>query len=190
MKTFAIGNAIFQKRRHYIPTFDTIYGIGRTKASRLSSFLLHHPRQITGTNYQLTRIFTRSIGARFLTRIPVGKQIRLFVSRNLYKKMTIFHYQAYRIFQNLPTKGQRTKANAGTPSHLNPYLSLQISIQLYSILKVIYKKRELFNNERFDELRAFNKTLFLQKKNAKKDAKLATKTTQQMYRKNAKLQQK
>jgi len=190
MKTFYIGNAIFHKRRYYISTFDTIYGIGRVKAKRLSSFLLHHPLQITGNNYQLTEIFTRSIGAGFLKNVPVGKRIRLFVSGNLYKKMIIFHYQAYRIFQNLPTKGQRTKANAGTPSHLNPYLSLKISIELYSMLKIIYKKRELFYNDRFDELRSFNKTLALKKKNVKLDAKLAKKVSQQVYRKNNLLKKK
>jgi hypothetical protein len=100
--------------------------------------------------------------------------------------MEIFCYQAYRLFQNLPTKGQRTKCNAGTPAHRNPYLSLRVNTLIYPELEIKAKQYELFNNGRFDELKAFNKSLEDKAKMRKADIKAKTKASKQAFIKNQK----
>ena len=58
------------------------------------------------------------------------------------------------MFQGLPAHGQRTKANGKTPSHNHPYQKLGIDLSIFSNLSVLYKKRELKNNGRREELKA------------------------------------
>jgi len=169
-----------------VSTFATIYGIGRVKASRLNAFLLNHPDQ-KQFKKDIVSLMYDDIGRNIFTKLFIDKKVRLYVSHNLRDKILIFCYQAYRLFQSLPTKGQRTKANAGTPARLNPYLSLKINLSFYPVLAIAYKRRELFNNGRFDELKAFNKGLVEKEKTKKDDRKLKDKESMQKFIKSEKL---
>jgi ribosomal protein S13 len=168
-----------------IATFNTIYGIGKVKANRLNAFLLNHPTQVE-FNKDFITLMQEPLGRQIINRLPLDIKLRLVISRNIKKKILIFCYQAYRLFQNLPTKGQRTKANAGTPSRLNPYLSLRINQAFYPVLAIAYKRRELLYNERFDELKAFNKALLEKEKMEKTDRKQKDKKSLQAHIKNQK----
>ena len=51
-------------------------------------------------------------GRNIMGKLFLETKIRLNVSQNLIGKINIFCYEAYRMFQDLPTKGQRTHGNA------------------------------------------------------------------------------
>jgi ribosomal protein S13 len=153
-------------------------GIGKVKASCLSSFLLNHPYQ-KDFKRDFQSIMYSTIGFNILYHLFLDAKIRLYHSQNMKKNMVIFCYKAIRLFQNLPTKGQRTKANAGTPRRLNPYLKLKINLSIYPILDIAYHRKELFHNGRYEELKAFNNKLLLQEKTRKEDRKLQDKKTRQ-----------
>lgn len=172
-----------------VSTFATIYGVGRVRAFRLNSFLLNHPNQ-KQFKKDVESLMSFDIGRNMFTKLFLDKKVRLYVSHNLRDKMLIFCYQAYRLFQELPTRGQRTKANAGTPSRLNPYLSLKINLSFYPVLAIAYKRRELFYNGRFEELKAFNKGLVEKEKTKKSDRKLKNKESMQRFIKTEKLKKK
>jgi len=186
MSTTNLGIVKLNVRPSCVSTFATIYGIGRIKAFRLNSFLLNHPGQ-KEFKKDLTSLMYDPIGRNIFTKLFIDKKIRLYISQNLRDKILIFCYQAYRLFQNLPTRGQRTKANAGTSRRLNVYLSLRINQSFFQLLATAYKRRELFYNGRFDELKAFNKALVEKEKLKKSDRKLRNKESMQNYIKGEKL---
>jgi len=130
---------------------------------------------------------SHQVGRNIFTKLFLEKKIRLYVAYQLRDKMLTYCYSAYRIFQQLPTKGQRTKCNAGTPRRLNPYLSLKINVERYSALATAYKRKELFYNGRFDELKAFNIALIEKEKMKKTERKLKDKASAQAYIKAEKL---
>lgn len=103
--------------------------------------------------------------------IPRDLKVRLCVENHLANKIQIFCYQAYRLFQNLPTRGQRTKANGNSIVNYNPYKQLKINLSFYAQFEVAYKKRELFLNARHDELKAYNQSHEKKKKMQKADDK-------------------
>ena len=103
---------------------------------------------------------------------------------NLQNKIKTHCYSVYRLFQNLPMKGQRTRANSGTPKHFNPYLSLKIDEKFYKERIVFFKKLEFRLNNREKQLRAFNENLAQEAKELKKTRKQKTKEKRQQFFKN------
>lgn len=186
MKSILIGNVRIYHRPSCMATFHTIYGIGKTKAFRLNAFLLNHPDQKVFKN-GFEALSYGDLSRNIFYRLFLDKKIRLYVSHQLRDKILTFCYQAYRLFQDLPTKGQRTKANAGTPSRLNPYLSLKINASFYPALSIAYKRRELLYNDRIDELKAFNKALEDKEKMKKADQKQKNKASLQNFIRNEKI---
>jgi len=85
------------------------------------------------------------------------------------KKIKAQTYQAYRLFQGLPTKGQRTRANGNTPRHYNPFLAIGLDDSYYKEQQPVFKMLELSLNERTDELKAFKKAQEDNLKDRKKD---------------------
>lgn len=184
MTTTTEGFIKFYIRPTCIATFDTVYGIGKVKAARLNAFLLNHPAQTIFAK-DLLSLLQEQKGRNIVNKLFIEKKIRLAVSHNIKNKIFMFCYQAYRMFQNLPTKGQRTHGNAGTPSRLNPYLSLKVNPSLYPVMQIAYKRRELMNNERYDDLKAFNDALVEKEKMKKSDLKQKSKLAKQaQYKKN------
>jgi ribosomal protein S13 len=175
----------FHIRPSCIATFDTIYGIGRIKASRLNAFLFNHPNQ-TMFHKDFVSLMQEPKGRNIMNKLFLETKIRLNVSHHLRDKIFVFCYQAYRMFQNLPTKGQRTHGNAGTPSRLNPYLSLNVNQSLYPVMQIAYKRRELMTNGRYEELKAFNDALVEKDKMKKIDEKQKSKLSKQAFYKNSK----
>jgi ribosomal protein S13 len=175
----------FHVRPSCIATFDTIYGIGKVKAARLNAFLFNHPNQIE-FHKDFISLMQEPKGRNIINKLFLETKIRLNVSHHLKYKIMIFCFQAHRMFQNLPTKGQRTHGNAGTPSHHNPYLSLKVNQSLYPVMQVAYKKRELVLNGRYEELKAFNEARLEKEKMKKIDEKQKSKLSKQAHYKNAK----
>lgn len=180
MSNITLGTVKVYLRPSCMATFNTVYGIGKVKASRLNSFLLNHPVQKEFEKDFISLMYEAK-GRNIFSRLFLDKKIRLYVSHHLRDKILIFCYQAYRLFQDLPTRGQRTKANAGTPSRLNPYLSLKINLSFYPVMAIAYKRRELFYNGRFDELKAFNRALIEKEKMRKADRKQQDKIAKQTF---------
>jgi ribosomal protein S13 len=167
-----------QPSQSCVASFQVFYGIGKVKATKLNSFLLNHPVQTT-FNVDFTDIAYSQGGFDLWTKIPKDLKIRLCVENHLRMKSLIYCYQMFRLFQNLPTRGQRTRANAKSHSNQNPYLSLRINLSLYRKLQVAYKKRELLYNDRFDELTAYIKAQEHQEQMVKEDRKTKNKKTKQ-----------
>jgi ribosomal protein S13 len=168
-------------RPTFAATFDTIYGISRARALRLTSFLRKHPNTKQSYNNDLMRVATDPIAGKIFTSLFIDRKIRFHVASALRAKIMCFCYIAYRLFQNLPTKGQRTKANGKTPRHFNPYLSLRINPTFYKVMSTVYKRRELFDNARFDELKAYNKALQAQEELSKTTRLDARKKAKEKY---------
>jgi len=175
----------FTYRQTCITTLDTIYGIGKVKAARLNAFLLNHPSQ-TEFETDFSSILQDTKGRNIMYKLFIETKIRLSVAQDLQAKINAYCYQAYRMFQDLPTKGQRTHGNAGTPSHLNPYLSLNINQDFYLAKKIEYKRKELLLNGRHEELKTFNDDLVTKQKMKKTDDKRKSKLSKQNFIKNLK----
>jgi len=141
-----------------ITTFRTLYGIGQSKAKKINGFLLNHPSQQKFEN-DIQIILSTTIGANILTRIPFGGKVRMTIYNNLEKNIINFNYKAKRLFQNLPTKGQRTRANACTSRNRNPYQIVELNEKFFKENATKYKRIELMHNQRYDELKAFDKKI-------------------------------
>jgi ribosomal protein S13 len=161
-----LGNTSLISRPSYTGTFATVYGIGLTKAKRLTAFLLAHPTQHFEFQNKIVSMFSV---------LPVDRQIRVALSTRLRKQFTSTCYRAYRIFQNLPANGQRTKANGNTPRRVNHYLKLDINPEYFKRYSIVYKRKELKNNGRLDELKNYNKLQIETAKQSKADRKLKNK---------------
>ena len=137
-------------------TFQTLYGIGKSKATKLNMFLLNHPQQKNfKDNLQLT--MNTTIGSNILSKIPFGGKVRICVYNHMEKKITTYCYKAHRLFQNLPTRGQRTRTNAQTSRKRNPYNLLEMNLKFFQGASIAYKRLELIHNGRYDELKAYEK---------------------------------
>jgi ribosomal protein S13 len=175
-----------QPRQSCITSFQTLYGIGKIKASRLNSFLFNHPIQ-TRFAYHFMDITHPTSGIEILKKIPWDSKVRLCVANHMRNKISTFCYQAFRLFQNLPTKGQRTKANAKSISNLNPYKSLRINMSFYRSLEVAFKKRELLHNERYDELKVYMEAQVQKEKMKEQDQKQKSRNKKQDFIKKQKI---
>jgi len=175
----------FNDRPSCIATFDSIYGIGKVKAARLNAFLLNHPNQIEFQKTFIT-LLQEQKGRNIMNKLFIDNKIRLNVAQYMKDKIDIYCYQAYRMFQNLPTKGQRTHGNAGTPSRLNPYLALNVNQNIYHDTNISYKRMEFNLNGRYDDLKAYNDSLVEKEKMKKTDNKQKEKLSKQAFYKNNK----
>jgi len=162
-----------------IASLASIYGIGKVRAKRLNCFLLNQPNQKEFRKHLRAILFTE-VGRNVFGRTFIDKKLRLFIALKLKQKIRIFCYQAYRLFQGLPTKGQNTKANGGTPSRLNHYLALKINLKFYNKNVIRYKRKELLNNGRFEELKSYNESLLEDAKKVKESRKQKAKKAREI----------
>jgi len=169
-----------QPRQSCIASFQILYGIGKVKATRLNSFLLNHPIQ-TRFTVNFRDVLYPTGGLDIWRKVPKENKIRLCVENHLRKKTLIFCYQMYRLFQNLPTRGQRTRANGNSIYNLNPYKALRVNLGFYHTLEVAYKKRELLYNGRYDELNAYIEAQAQKEKMKKEDQKLKSRKSKQEF---------
>lgn len=172
-----------QPRQSCIASFQTLYGIGKIKAAKLNCFLLNHPIQIEFAKH-FNEVLYPTAGHDILVKIPLDSKIRLCVENHLRKKILVFCYQMFRLFQNLPTRGQRTRSNANSHYNQNPYKRLRVNLSFYQEYEVAYKKRELLHNARYEELKAFIKSREQHEKMRKEDQKERTRRTRQEFIKN------
>lgn len=176
-------------RRSCIANFKTFYGIGTIKAKSLSRFLLTHPTQDQFTiNFDLIRYPTTD--SDIWVKIPRDNKIRHLVQHFFQIKFEAFCYQSLRLFQNLPTKGQRTKANGNAILNSNPYKNLQVDLPLYDKMLVLYKRLELKENGRYDELKTYTEAQEQKEKMHKQDEKQRKLKAKQDYFKKQRLNKK
>ena len=172
-----------QPRPSCMASFQIFYGIGKIKAMKLNAFLLNHPLQSIFT-YDFRNIMYSSTFLDIWQKIPRNNKIRYSIENHLRHKSLIYCYQAYRMFQNLPTKGQRTKANGNSILNCHPYKALQVNLSQYHELEIAYKKKELLENERYDELKIYTETQETKDKMKKVDQKQKKKLSKQTFIKN------
>jgi ribosomal protein S13 len=158
MKSTGKENNKLTLRSSCTTTFRTLYGIGKVKAIKINSFLLNHPSQ-QKFNIDLQLIMNTIIGSNILSRIPFGGKVRICVYIFMEKKINTYCYKAHRLFQNLPTRGQRTRTNANTSRKRNPYQILEMNLKFFKGASIAYKRLELIHNQRYDELKAYDKNL-------------------------------
>lgn len=153
-----------------IASFYSFYGIGKVKAVRISSFLLQHPLQ-RELSKDLKDIARSEIGSNIFFKMPLDLEIRVNTSLHLQHRISTFCYQAHRLFQGLPTKGQRTKCNRQTSRRdkCNPYKKLRVNEGFYPDFEDAYKKEEFLANSRFEELKALNEAIEQREKKPKKE---------------------
>jgi ribosomal protein S13 len=173
-----LGSTSLIARSSYTGSFASVYGIGLTKAKRLTAFLLAHPTQKFVFQDQFVTMFAK---------LPIDRKIRVSLSQRLRKQFTTDCYKSYRVFQHLPANGQRTKANGNTPSRLTHYLQLGINPELFSVYSIHYKRKELANNGRFDELKAYNKLQLEKAEQSKTDRQLQNKKSREKVIKQRRL---
>jgi ribosomal protein S13 len=161
----------------------SVYGIGKTKAKCINGFFLNHPAQ-TIFDRELYYIMNDTLGRNLISKLSLDMKLKLKISKRIRRKLRIFCYPAFRLMQGLPQNGQRTKSNAGTPSHYNPYLTLNVNLKDYPKIVYAYKKRELLHNERFNELKSLSIVDQTAEKQLSKRAK--RKKAQQEYIRNMK----
>lgn len=156
MKKIYVGSIQISTRPSCVATFNTIYGIGITKAKRLNAFLLAHPTE-RGSSLDFTEWNSHPVGRSIMYGMPVAKRLRISITQKLKKQFVTYCYKAFRMFQGLPANGQRTHANGKTPRRYSQYLHLQGNKKVYDAVSVLYKRKELFLNGRVDELKAYTK---------------------------------
>jgi len=176
---------LLQPRQSCVACFQTLYGIGKVKSYKMNCFLLHHPMQAKFTQSFRTIAYS-SYPIDYWGQIRKDDAIRISVKHHLELKVMTFCYQAYRLFQDLPTKGQRTKCNGKSHVNNNPFKVLLANTNVYKTLQVEYKKRELFLNGRFSELKAYTEAQEQTKKMIKADIKQKKNAARQQYMKNLK----
>jgi len=158
MKSTGKENNRLKLRPSCITTFQTLYGIGKVKASKINCFLLNHPNQM-GFKDDLQITMNSYIGSNILSKIPLGGKVRMSVYTQLEKKINTYSFKGHRLFQKLPTKGQRTRTNARTSKKRNPYQILELNLKFFKVAEIQYKRLELIHNCRYDELKNYEKRL-------------------------------
>jgi hypothetical protein len=166
-----------------VSTFQTQFGIGKTRATRINAFLLNHPLQVI-FGKQLHYLLKGDILMGMSTAINIRDPLRLEVVRNLEAKIKIFTYPMFRMFQNLPMSSGASKST-GKRNQLNPYLCHNINKDFYADYANKYYRRQLVHNDKPDQLKVFDNALLENEKNKKKIRKELTKRTRQAYQKNA-----
>lgn len=155
--------------RSLLASLRTIYGVGRVRAKKLSDFLLNHPnRGKSKTN--LVSISNNLDVQKLFKAVTICSQLKAEVFSDLERKANIKCYKAKRILQNLPSRGQRTHANAGTQNRLNQLVKLNAEKATQLISE--NRKWELRWNNRSEELPNAGKNM---SKRAQRKAKRAVK---------------
>lgn len=132
--------------RSLLASLRTIYGVGRVRAKKLSDFLLNHPNR-GKSKINLVSISNNLEVQKLFKAIIVCQQLKAEVFSNLERKSLIKCYKAKRILQNLPSRGQRTHTNSGTPNKINHLIKLNAE-----------KGQQLINENRKWELRWNNRS--------------------------------
>jgi ribosomal protein S13 len=165
--------------------FKIPYGIGQIHASRLSCFHLNHPGQ-----RGLIKAFDQIWGGEIIRNLPhtllLDRTLRLTIGYHLRDKICSFTYPAFRLFQGLPTRGQRSRSNAMGIKNVNPFLSLKIKSPFYEIYSIIYKRKELLFNGRKDELKLYERSIHEKEKMKKTEKLVKAKKARESYFKEQK----
>ena len=184
-----IGSLELNIRKTSFATLKTIFGVGSTKAKRLSSFLLLSPTS-NSSKLDFDKMIKDPVGYNFLHHMPVSKRLRLNLAHIWARKFETPNYKAFRMVLGYPANGQRTHANSKTPRRFNPYLNLKVELETYKVAQGKYKLKELFDNERFDEHKQMSQSLLDNTKSLKFDQKFQKKQAKEKFYRNQKTNNK
>jgi len=174
------GGNYFLEKAYNVSTLSSMYGIGKVHARKLNQIFGFKNDAINfGENFVdfIDKPRIRDI----ISTIILGAKVREYAFNKWKDKIKARIYPAYRLFQNLPTKGQRTRANGNTPKHYNPFLKLNVNNIYYEQQKPLFKEKELFLNDRAEELKQHKKDQVDRKKNRKKDLKEQLKKRREQF---------
>ena len=138
-------NLIIKKNRS--ATLRSVYGIGRARARKISDLLLNNPNK-RNFKEDLIKISQDPWVQKLFKSFEADSQLKLSVFNNLERKALIKCHSGIRILQNLPSHGQRTHTNSGTPKRNNPFLKLGVNASYANELIISNKKWELAWNNR------------------------------------------
>ncbi len=97
-------------QKHIVIGLTAIYGIGRSKASKICEVAKVSPSKKTK---DLTEVELESLRAE-IAKVRVEGDLRREVSLNIKRLIELGSYRGLRHRRGLPVRGQRTKTNART----------------------------------------------------------------------------
>jgi len=177
-------------RPSVVATLNTVYGISTFRAKRLNCFMLNHPvRNRFRNKYDpLTQYHKKGLFFRIFNALALDRKLRFFSYMQIRRKCLIGHYHSYRLFQNLPQKGQRTRANAKSPKNYNPFTTLGFAPEAFlKQMRFVYKRKELQLNLREKQLKELQQNAQSEKAKEKAERKAKTKSKVQSIIREAKL---
>lgn len=107
-----LGKYSIKDRNNIVLTFAGLFGVGRVKAEKISSFLNIHP--LAKIKDLLQHFDSLNIVKEYGNLLRIEYFLRLRIFRLIKRKEIINSYQAVRKAMGLPSRGQRTHTNAKT----------------------------------------------------------------------------
>ncbi len=115
MKGLFVGSTKVKFGKSCFSTFNSIYGVGKIRAKKLTAFYKYSPNK-RKFGHRLKRpkekikykedfrfLVNRNLGRNIFNNSFFDIKVRLYVAKRMMEKITIFCYKAFRMFQNLPT---------------------------------------------------------------------------------------
>lgn len=182
---YILNQIKFSKKKTTYSSFMDCYGVGSKTSKKLNAILLNKPNA-KEFKYDLNNLVRTKEGKNIFS-LPSEISLKSLEFNNLLHLAEIKTYKAYRQFQNLPSRGQRTHTNSQTAKkQLNPMLRLKINKDIAEGYYVKFKKLEFLKNSRSEDYnsfvknqstkKGFKKKKYSQKdKNLKKDKKIVKK---------------
>lgn len=163
---YILNQLQFEKKKTTLSSLRECYGIGTATSKKLNAILLNHP-EAKEFKYDLNKL-VRSKEGKNVFSLPSENQLRSKEFNSLLKISEIKTYRAFRQFQNLPSRGQRTHTNGQTSKkNIPPMFRLKINKDIAEGYLVKFKKIEYLRNGRSEEYNAFVKNEISKKKQSK-----------------------
>jgi ribosomal protein S13 len=164
---YILNQLQFEKKKTTYSSIKDCYGIGHKTSKKLNSILLNKPNA-REFKYDLNKL-VRSKEGKSIFSLPSEISLRSKEFNNILHLAEIKTYRAFRQFQNLPSRGQRTHTNSQTSKkQVYPMLRLKINKDIAEGYYVKFKKLEFLRNGRSEEYNSFVKNQNTKKKFSKK----------------------
>lgn len=172
---YILNQIKFEKKKTTYSSFMDCYGIGSSTSKKLNAIILNKPTA-KEFKFDLNNLVRTKEGKNVFS-LPSEISLKSKIFNNLLHLAEIKSYRAYRQFQNLPSRGQRTHTNSQTAKkYMSPMLRLKINKDIADGYFIKFKKLEFLKNARTEEYNSFVKNQnvkkgFRKKKYSEKDKK-------------------
>jgi len=125
-----------------------IYGVGRCSASKLIAFAGFPPSYRNGTKVLEIDAVFKTLNERAW---PVDRSLKMFILCRLWFLWKTGTYRGLRQKQGLPSHGQRTHSNAGTPARMkeeNKLFPFSLRVVKYNVMSAFRKEKKKKGNRR------------------------------------------